>query len=107
MTTPAEEIRAAVIKLGCDHRFPVNPFVDKCERCGCKWDGRADVPAWLGEPLADLLALLADDMDDRKAVEGAASKAVHPVHFMLGIDAPRADWTAALATARAISGGGS
>lgn len=61
----------------------------------------------LAEPLAAWLEVVADEMKGRGAVEGSASKTVHPVNFMFGLEAPRDDWTAALATARAINGGAS
>jgi hypothetical protein len=59
----------------------------------------------LAEPFAAWLELTADAMEERRAVEGTASKAVHPVHFAFGLEAPRNDWTAALAVARVINGG--
>lgn len=58
----------------------------------------------VAEPLAVLLLRLSEDMRQREAVEGSASKAVHPVDF-IGLSAPREDWTAALALARQINGG--
>lgn len=79
--TPAEELRAAVGKL-------------RTMRTYGDLDG----------PLAALLVQLAEDMRQREAVEGSASKAVHPSDF-IGLSAPREDWTAALAVARVINGG--
>ena len=55
------------------------------------------------EPLVRLLRHLGEDMRQRGAVEGSASKAVHPTDFV-GLGTPREDWTAALAVARAIRG---
>jgi hypothetical protein len=61
-------------------------------------------------PLADLLDAIADDMDawEYGVVEGSASKKVHPVSPLgVGLSPPHEDWTAAIATARAINDGGS
>jgi hypothetical protein len=77
---PADELRAAVRLL----RNPYNCLPGK-------------------DLLADLLDAVADDMDEHSAVEGSASKAVHP-RTILGLGAPRAHWTAALAVARAQPG---
>lgn len=80
VVTPAEELRVAVALL----RNPCNCLPNK-------------------DPLADLLDAIADDMEEHGAVEGSASKAVHPV-TVLGLGAPDRPWTAALAVARAQPG---
>lgn len=82
--TPAEELRQAAVRL-----------VTKQPYQG------------VSDPLADLLYALADDMEEHEAVEGSASCKVHPRSFLFGLLDPRNDWTAALAVARVISGGGS
>lgn len=80
MTTPAEELRAAVRLL----RNPYNCLPRKDE-------------------LADLLDAIADEMTERGAVEGSASKAVHPT-TPLGLSAPVRSWTVALGVARSQPG---
>lgn len=80
MTTPAEELRAAVRLL----RNPYNCLPRKDE-------------------LADLLDAIADEMTERGAFEGSASKAVHPT-TLLGLGAPVRSWTTALAVARSQPG---
>jgi hypothetical protein len=80
VTTPAEELRAAVRLL----RNPYNCLTGK-------------------DLLADLLDAIADEMSERGAVEGSASAAVHPT-TLLGPGAPIQSWTAALAIARAQPG---
>ena len=56
--TSADELRAAVTALRCDHQHPVQPPQGSltrpgpCTACGTPWDGREPVPGWLREPLA-------------------------------------------------------
>lgn len=57
----------------------------------------------VAELLAAWLYATAAEMDEHLAFEGPASKSVHP-RIVLGLGAPRADWTAALAFARTILG---
>lgn len=78
--SPADELRAAVRLL----RNPYNCLVGK-------------------DLLADLLDAIAGEMDARGAVEGSASKAVHPT-TVLGLSAPVQSWTTALAVARSQPG---
>lgn len=112
--TIADELRTAAVRLRCEHSFPVQPpsgsvfALGPCEHCSVPWRERAplaEVPERLREPLAALLDQIADDMADKDAIEGTASKAVHPVSDIVGLLAPRADWTAALAFARLMNGG--
>ena len=76
-----EELRAAVVKLRCEHAFPCNPpggtlvAPGACTHCGMPWADRlpvADLPEALRAPLAALL--------DRAAAHlGEARPAYHPV----------------------------
>lgn len=77
---PADELRAAVRLL----RNPYNCLTGK-------------------DLLADLLDAIADDMAEAGAVEGSASRAVHPT-TVLGLGRPNRAWTAALTVARAQPG---
>lgn len=103
----ADILRQAVAALRCEHSFPVQPPFGSfarpgaCSHCGIPWDDREPVADELREPLAVLLEAIAAEVELHGAVEGSASKAVHPT-TVLGLGAPRADWTAALATARAV-----
>jgi len=60
--TAAEELRAAVTRLRCDHRHPVQPphgsmaFPGDCSKCGAPW-GSILVSDGLREPLAALLEI--------------------------------------------------
>lgn len=107
--TPTDEVYAAVnaLRSGCDHRYPIAPphspgRPGNCWGCG-EPPSDATVSKQLREPLAALLEAVAYQMEAHGAVEGTASKAVHPT-TVLGVGAPCADWTAALATARALNG---
>lgn len=112
--TPADELRAAAAAL--------EPAVDDVDYLRDNWpdmwaeQNRCELPEVnryvrslpprAGQAVVDLLNAIADDMDEHGAVEGTASKKVHRVSRTLGIVLePRADWTAALATARKINGG--
>lgn len=110
--TPAEELCAAATRVQCDHTFPLQPpegsmmAPGDCRKCGVPFEDYHNllISDRLRDPLALLLSRLAEDMRQRGAVEGSASKAVHPSDFV-GLSAPREDWTAALAIARVINGG--
>lgn len=87
MSTPAEELRAAVDKL----RRPTQPRATDLQ-------------------LAELLDHIADDMADARAVlrehprvDGSKWRAVHPNAVSHDQEA-RHDWTAALGLARLITG---
>jgi hypothetical protein len=53
--------------------------------------------------IAELVDAVADEMAEADAVEGSASKAVHP-RTVLGLGKPNRVWTAALALARTQHG---
>lgn len=114
--TPAEELRDAIKVLCCDHRFDAAwqpeeqpPSELGCQRCGVALRRLDVLAAEAVATFTKLLEALADDMEayEYGVVEGSASKAVHPVSPLgVGLSPSRADWTAALAVARAITGGG-
>lgn len=108
MSTPAEEMRAAVTVLRCDHKFPMNRppgSTDKpgvCIHCGVSWRYEKPVADWLVEPLAELLDETAHVMD---CLGCRARPYKDGVVLSDDMGTPRSEWGRALTTARAITGG--
>ena len=110
---PAEELRAAAARLRCEHTHSAAPphsiwAPSPCEKCGVSSDAPRDVPERLREPLAELLEHLADDMSDYDAeeVDYLGPDDVEVAVVVDDDERIRRDWTAALAVARALLGGG-
>lgn len=115
--TPADEVRAAVNVLRCEHSFPCQPphgsiaCPGDCTKCGVTYDASDYVAdEHLAKHLVELLSHIANKMEDSRAVErerrlddGRRRKFVHPTSISPNAD-PNPTWTTVLKIARSISG---